>query len=1038
MVALICRLAGTTILVAGMLVAGSVCGLAGCSRPSSAQTAEAAAPKLALGKVVCLSTHWYPEPKREPDQIENPLLRELVRQAVLIVARDDFGLVTRDETLGESFPGVSEEQSAKPASDEAEKGPAIAPLEVAIDVRSTGTWNAQLFGAGTTHENPLWKQEGTYNFDRPTIYAQLATQIEDLSPKIAESMRSAGATGEAKKLNPENKPGPDVEKRLGEMNFVSQYAAVRAAHQAIAEKGASVEWLGVLVRGYANLSMLTDHLWSSQNDAFAARSLLYAERMIQLSDNKPLAKWHRAYARSIIGMDVPALEEAESLLASDDLSTAAKTGPDIPAWTKLVVPYVKFEHDALEKVAKDSPGLQEIVTVLQWNLYRSYYHDRWIYEKGYQSIRTCREAYGVYSAWANWPALALQRNGAAWGIAAFDRFLPPRVLTLPDLPKGVQDAATAPQDEVETKEDIAKRPGRISQALAKAGTEENSTDCSWAILGQLIAEQQFVLAADIIAAEQDATEHSQDAVINHLMELVGDHPCAAYISSYSDQAREKNEVAKQFGELKIRDPNGNMAGLFIRGWNVPVGDGMKGRELAWSALWGADLTYPGRCRSLYNLVIQPQRWINVESMEKLADAVRALNPNAPQAVRLMWELQTQSDATKFAEYEKALKEDPRGWYLLGWIYYSNNDYASAKRCYEHSVKISPTFAAIKGLADCYVWEGNKKLARETLEGYGKLDDLGLEHFHIAEEIAEASILERNWPEAEKSALAAAGAYSGSGLMLASRVYEGLRNAKKAEYFAGECSRSYPSYTTGTEWYFCCRRIGGGDKDAARSIAEQSIKRADTDPSWYEGQRACTYYLLEGDAKNALRRLDFSKCPHEEPMAAVWRLAMTAVVAGELKDKERRTQSIAELREMETKFKEIDAPSADLLEQLCRAFEGAKFKDEELQKIETNIERWQDSGRNYLQFVLGCALDDGGDKENGELFWRRAAFRDPFNSEPATLAGDKLVKRYGTERGGLPKEYAEQEAKVAKEKSDGEVAGSAKVEKEGEAGKALGN
>jgi hypothetical protein len=313
-----------------------------------------------------------------------------------------------------------------------------------------------------------------------------------------------------------------------------------------------------------------------------------------------------------------------------------------------------------------------------------------------------------------------------------------------------------------------------------------------------------------------------------------------------------------------------------------------------------------------------------------------------------------------------------------------------------------------------------------MKDYGKLEDLGLDHYSISEELADWDILERNWKSAEPLALEAAQAYSGSGLLSASRVYEGKRDTKKAEYFAAECARSYPS-SAGTTWYFLCRRLGTGDKDAARAMAEQNIKREDADPSWYPSQRAGAFYLLEGDPKNALRRLDMSKVPDEDPWAAIWRLGMTVVAADELKDKDRRAQSIAEMRQVVTKLKDTDARSSAVLTQLCNAFEGTKFKAEDLSTIATSINYWDGSSKNYFQYYFGAALDEQGDKENAALCWRRAAFLDPFNAEAATLAGAQLVKRYGPDRGNLPQEYADQEAKVAKENSEDKAADT-KVEK----------
>jgi hypothetical protein len=181
---------------------------------------------------------------------------------------------------------------------------------------------------------------------------------------------------------------------------------------------------------------------------------------------------------------------------------------------------------------------------------------------------------------------------------------------------------------------------------------------------------------------------------------------------------------------------------------------------------------------------------------------------------------------------------------------------------------------------------------------------------------------------------------------------------------------------------------------------------------------------EGDAESALKRLDFSRCPTEEEWNGVWRIGLSTIAAGALKDGDRRKQSIAEWRTLIEKIKTTDAPSADLLSQLCNMFEGGKQTQADLDKIDKALGSWPENSRSFMWYFLGCAFDDQGDKEHADLYWGRTAFREPFDCFATTLAGDRLVKRYGPERGGLPKEYAEQEAKAGKEKGDGEVGASA--------------
>ena len=253
----------------------------GCSeKPDSQPAAPPSPPQLHLANTFCLTTQWYPLNPQEEDETENRLLRELIRQGVLMVAREEFGLTTRDETLGESFAELNNVDS------KVENPPKYDPLSIQLDVNRSGTWEATLYGAGTVEDNPVWNHQGEFKFEKRTLYTHFATAITQLNTAIAEKMRAAGATGKAVAANEDNIPGEDIEKLLKEMNFVSQYAAVRAAHQSMIEKGASFQWLGILVRGYAHLSVLTEHTWSSHSEVFAARSLLYAERMLQLFRDK--------------------------------------------------------------------------------------------------------------------------------------------------------------------------------------------------------------------------------------------------------------------------------------------------------------------------------------------------------------------------------------------------------------------------------------------------------------------------------------------------------------------------------------------------------------------------------------------------------------------------------------------------------------------------------------------------------------------------------------------------------------------------------
>ena len=192
------------------------------------------------------------------------LVRELGRQAVLVAARDELGLATRDETLGEPFPDAV----------------AQANKDLRVKVRGyfDGNVDILLWSSSSPDEQPPQVMAKPLDQHAITIMTQ---KLEPMTRgELRDKLRALGFDGKVALPNEKNQPHDAVEGQLLEMNFVSQFAAVRAAHAAIAEKGPSRTWLGVLARGYANLSLMTEHHWKSDTEVFAARALLYAERLV--------------------------------------------------------------------------------------------------------------------------------------------------------------------------------------------------------------------------------------------------------------------------------------------------------------------------------------------------------------------------------------------------------------------------------------------------------------------------------------------------------------------------------------------------------------------------------------------------------------------------------------------------------------------------------------------------------------------------------------------------------------------------------------
>ena len=197
-----------------------------------------------------------------------PLPREFFRQALLIAARDQLGLSTRDAWLGDPMP----------------TGGNNAPFD--LRTKYEPSTPVEIL-RGYPPAPPLVKRyELKLNGDLP----YLAAEAEKLSrTKFVEALKEAGFSGKANPWTPEAKMPDHIEPLLCEMTFTSQFQALRELHEAIHCGGESPALLGGLVRGYANLGVLTEYLWHPEHKAFKARAWLYAERMVARDEHSALA-----------------------------------------------------------------------------------------------------------------------------------------------------------------------------------------------------------------------------------------------------------------------------------------------------------------------------------------------------------------------------------------------------------------------------------------------------------------------------------------------------------------------------------------------------------------------------------------------------------------------------------------------------------------------------------------------------------------------------------------------------------------------------
>ena len=230
------------------------------------------------------------------------LLRELFRQAVLVAARDELGLSTRDMALGESL------------------GEADSDGVLVVEEQTTGAYRKSL-GLRLNRRGDEKPAAAVYEVELPWFgekrgqldYPAVVEALEPLSRKeIVAALQKVGAKGGGAKPRGTAAVGADIELALGEMNLFSQFAAVRALHDLERIDGQSPQTLAALVRGYANLGQLTAFAWNAAPKVFKARALIYAERLVNANEHDSWSLNHRGYARALAGLHAAALADFQA------------------------------------------------------------------------------------------------------------------------------------------------------------------------------------------------------------------------------------------------------------------------------------------------------------------------------------------------------------------------------------------------------------------------------------------------------------------------------------------------------------------------------------------------------------------------------------------------------------------------------------------------------------------------------------------------------------------------------------------------------
>ncbi len=785
-------------------------------------------------------------PEASAVALKGILIRELMRQSLLIAARDEAGLETKDAWLGDDMPTTGDTE----------------PLSVSADFGSPSqlTVNAGFVGARKPSSSiPL--SVGQYSdYDAFISFAEGLSRNE-----YRAALKKCGFPITPNKMNATAEVSVEVEALLEEMNFISQFSAIRQLHGLIRKEGESPKLLGALVRGYANLGSLTEFHWHAAHKTFFARSLLYAQRMVARDANSAWAKRHMAYAKALTGLPGEALKELEG---------AEALGGDkdsLPSWTPAVEALCKFNAKKLGEMADADDSNAELGAYLKFLAYDRAQGGDMLVKTVTETGLKIPEAYRMYDAIGREGGVSSQHFSTTVGLETFGKFAYKRIAEMPGAPAAVKEICETPSETPPEASAVPLRPfeftlrRRLMQALAAAADDKKverapgDEALSWEALGALIQDLSFNQSILRLHFETYSLAVSSDETLKMLRPLYIDHPLGFIISVYRSNAVAKEEAARKLEKIDFSDANvqgKKMLDVFIANDRNLKAKFEAAMTANFDSVEGDVKSIVGQIAGNKDGYLKEKDAGEKERREQyvmqFAHLLMRTSPYSPLARMAYVEYRWDEAAKDLKKWEEEASDHPRVLQVLSREYDRRKQNEDMVRCLKRAIESAPDFASYRMLANVYANQGKGEEYVRLLEESLKLPDYALWHGKINQDIAEHYMRKVQWSKALPYAEKAAETYSGWGLLCAAHCYERLKRWDEAEELYKACTLRYQ----GSEfnWYFFCKRTGKGalneaKKPIANYLGRQQLKSSTGD---LENSFSLSFfYVLEKQPEKAL-------------------------------------------------------------------------------------------------------------------------------------------------------------------------------------------
>lgn len=877
--------------------------------------------------------------------------RELIRQALLVCARDEFGLKTLDGAIGEI---VNEAKS-----------PAAYPFQLNIRFEEVPNDQDHFLVAvelarWTSKKNWSVSELKPFTIPAANRYEALAEKAEELSRyEYVDLLQSFGF----KKIDRDTRSETPTQVTEGHFDSVSQFAYLKQLHRERKKLGDAKENLAGLIRGYANLGSLIDYHWGTSSKAYFARSLIYANRLIALHGTTPYTYGHRAYARAIVGTHLTAIDDIN--LASNGQGDAA------PDWLPLIKAFCEYEPETLDMAKESQQKLALYLRMRQMDPHFDADAGMGIIEDFMRVNPACLRCMELMCEIGGVSLLRQVTEGGADRIwpYVYKRLAEISILPSSSLTLAKKLAGSAEKMPVEAEH---RARGEMIGELQRA--KEDGSELSWRALAELLDDASLMQAWRKVQCEKYMLAVPCDETIKELKPLLRKHPLESIIRTYSSDTKEANKAIEQ-----LRNAGDAVA------IEMPILDFAYHIYRVDSMFYRVFISQNRRhVDDIYTDLIRAGCSSNPELNRTATEKLLKTCPYQPRVVG--WSISDTPNLSRARaeEFETRYGKNAYVMYALGKkLVDEGKHWALGERCLRKSIKISPTNSAVSALANEYRDRGDLERAIETYEKVLELPDYGLEHAVANEEIAKLLMGEGKWEEANKYALASAQSYSGRGLLVAAHCAEGLGDWEGAEEFYKAISERYES--SSDQWLYFCVRRNRGDREAAIAHCREWWKGDSTE---YREQKLWTkaiVALVEGKPKEARKLLIDKNLVGGQD---IYTRLVASVISDKAGDAEGRSDCYEHIENSQS--------ASGTVSNLVSLFRSALNKEPiDWQQKSFDEVIATSTSQNDITFAYYCAgmfLTQHGNPTLGKEYLMLAATSFKMDSYGSILAGHELAKQ----------------------------------------------